>query len=248
MQGGKDRENYRFGVLFIPVSWVAEQFFCELKLEHELTLGRETTESMITGAEMHDEILEMEEASEEEIIQMIKKRKSFVASFPLVGYVNELLLIGIPDAIYFKRGKPRYVIELKTTSSGNLRVWRGQVVQVMLYGLLLDEMGFNTDNLDLLILKLRQDEELLEETKDQLIGTLIGYAERGRLDKIEQEFDKNIRVYSVKYSRDAAVDIVRWASDYWLMRRDAIPTKKPSKCKVCEFKITCPRSLVLPSP
>ncbi len=247
MRSSIEPRNYRFGAVFIPVSWVAEQFFCELKLEHTLSLGRTVTDDMQRGIEIHEEVLEMQEVSTDELLQLIRKRRSFIASFPLIGYVNNLLLIGIPDAIYFKRGKPRYVIELKTTRS-ILRVWREQVVQAMLYGLLLEEMGFKTEKLQLLILKLRHGENISENERENLINALIRYAERDKLEKLEEKLSNNARVYVIDYSREEALEVVRWASGYWLMQRDAIPTRKPGKCKACEFNATCPRSLVLPGP
>jgi len=247
LRSDSDLGNYRFGAGVIPVSWVAEQFFCELKLEYMLKLGQAETEEMREGVEVHEEVLEMEEASADELMQLIKSRGDFIASFPLVGSVNNLLLVGVPDAIYFKKGNPIYVIELKTTR-GILRIWRDQVIQAMLYGLLLEEMGFNTKELKLLILKLRLDGGISEGDRRSLIDNLIDYAEKNKLQELEERLNRRARVYVIKYSRYEALEAVKWASGYWLMQRDAVSTKKPGKCRACEFSSACPRSLVLPSP
>ncbi|MCD6208930.1 MAG: hypothetical protein J7J67_01930 [Thermoproteales archaeon] len=45
------------------------------------------------------------------------------------------------------------------------------------------------------------------------------------------------------YDRDYVLEKVRWAKDYWLMRRQPIPTKRPNKCRTCVYRSKCPYSL-----
>lgn len=35
-----------------------------------------------------------------------------------------------------------------------------------------------------------------------------------------------------------------WALDFWLSKREAIPTRNPAKCRVCEYNNLCSSSLV----
>lgn len=48
----------------------------------------------------------------------------------------------------------------------------------------------------------------------------------------------------MSYDKQDALKDILWAKDYWLMKREAIPTRNPSKCRSCEFNEKCPHSFV----
>lgn len=64
------------------------------------------------------------------------------------------MLIGVPNAVIFQKGRPTYVVELKTTRGNASVLYNGQRAQTVIYGLLLDQVGFDCGNLELAVIKL----------------------------------------------------------------------------------------------
>lgn len=50
----------------------------------------------------------------------------------------------------------------------------------------------------------------------------------------------DLSIFCFPYSRDDALEALRWAKGYWLGDRSAVPTRKPEKCRVCNFAENCP--------
>lgn len=49
----------------------------------------------------------------------------------------------------------------------------------------------------------------------------------------------DLSIFCFPYSRDDALEALRWAKGYWLGDRDAVPTRKPEKCRACDFAENC---------
>ncbi len=135
--------SFRHGVTFVPVSSLAEQYYCELKVEHEFIQGEVPTEAKTEGSLVHDQVFEMQKTSLAKLIKTIRSRPAAIASFLIGAKIAEINFAGIPDAVFFEGGRPRYVIELKTTTGDPGVVWQDHEVQAKTYGLLLDCMGFD---------------------------------------------------------------------------------------------------------
>jgi CRISPR/Cas system-associated exonuclease Cas4 (RecB family) len=54
---------------------------------------------------------------------------------------------------------------------------------------------------------------------------------------------KDFGVLEVRYDRDSVTKKCLWAIDYWLKKREPIPTKNPAKCRACEYRPVCNFSL-----
>jgi hypothetical protein len=107
--------RFRHGLSYIPVSSLAEQFYCEMKVDLKYRVGEVLTEAKVEGDKLHDEILKMERRTLDELIKKISSRSDFIASFWIGARVEDLVLIGKPDAVVFRSGEPIFLLELKTT-------------------------------------------------------------------------------------------------------------------------------------
>jgi CRISPR/Cas system-associated exonuclease Cas4 (RecB family) len=233
-------------------------------------LGRAESEKMREGAQIHDEIFRMKKATIQQIIQRIHSGLPFAVRIPLIAKVESLFIIGVPDQIGFFGRKPFFVVELKTFGRKYYRLFPDHAVQAEIYGLLLDQMGFDCSRLRLFVVYVKRvaspsyHEALssilfsvsllpefleLQETKylrkDLLnaidkktlrIFGLSNSAVRGIKKHISAG---DLSVFCLPYNKEKALENIRWAKDFWLGRREPKPTRKPAKCKVCEYSTQC---------
>ncbi|MGB9694142.1 MAG: PD-(D/E)XK nuclease family protein [Fervidobacterium sp.] len=227
----------KHGFRYIFVSDVAQQFYCEKKVENTYTLGGIPTEAKVVGSVVHDEVFRMEKVELHELIEKIKSGERVVASFTLVGMVNGIPLVGKPDAVLFFGQRPLFLIELKTTSSSVSKLWDDQTLQAQVYAYLLEEMGFDVSSLRIFIVKVRR--EIGENERKSLLNQIVGSILQGNVNE-RRGF---MKIFEIKYDREYVVRQVSWALGYWLNERDAIPTRKASKCRACEYNAVCKFSL-----
>jgi hypothetical protein len=157
-----------------------------------------------------------------------------------------MILVGVPDAIVFVRGVPVFIIELKTTSGNVSYLWGHEKVQVGVYGLILDQMGFDCSKLKLVIIKQKRDVNLIDEGyRERLLHEMLSTL----LRKVKPNFPRDMmHLHILGYNRGKVAEDVKWAMDYWLSKREPIPTRNASKCRSCEYALTCPKSLIKPKP
>jgi len=236
---------YRHELSFVGASTIGQQFYCEAKVENEYTLGEIPTESKEIGSGLHDEIFAMEKLEREDLIRHIERDPSLTASFGLQAKVGELRVAGIPDAVIFETGRPKWIIELKTTRGDPTRLWRDQVIQMRVYGLLLERMGFDCSTLTLALIRMKQAGALNPDEKSALLPLI-------RLALLDQktsalEAKHQMKFFLVPHVASEAENAIIWAQDYWLRRREAIPTTSEGKCRSCEFNDVCAHSLFKPN-
>lgn len=231
--------TFRHGISAVPASRIAKQYYCEQKVELGYVQGRVETESMREGQELHEQLIQMEKATMKEIVRGIKRERIFVASFPIVAEFSQLVLVSVPDAVVF-RGAPAFVIELKTTGGDTSRIWDDQIVQVRVYGLILEEMGFDCLKLKLVIPRVRRTRQA-RRWKNAFLHSVIQ-----DLLKVEPSTQprkrKESTIHVIDYNRAHAVADVKWAEAYWLSGRQPIPTGSVAKCRICEYNEVCPRA------
>ena len=231
---------FRHQLSFVGVSAIAQQFFCEAKVEQEYTRGEVPSEVKDAGTNLHEEILAMKRVGRKELIKHIEKGRSLTTSFPLYAEVGDLRVIGLPDAIIFEKAKPEWLIELKTTRGDHTRLWRDQLLQVRIYGLLLERMGFNCSKLRLALVRMRQERALEDEHKKAMLSLIRTALMKGHTGELEKAYPMKFFLYPHD-PREAETSVL-WAQDYWLKRREPIPTKNQSKCRGCEYRDVCPFS------
>ena len=229
----------RFNARLLPASVIANQYYCEKQVELAYVYGEvEERAERIIGKELHEELLKHAvKVRVEDIL-----RKIFSGEFVIV---REMLLIaeykgvvvaGIPDAIAFDKGSPIYVFEYKF--SKRTIPFRDYHVQTRLYCLLLNLMGFNTDNLRyaLIIAPLWCKDNEKSRIILRKIPMLIS-----RLSIPPREPVKfgSARVYINDFKIDEALEELEWAIGFWKRERNAKPTSRVAKCRVCEYYDVC---------
>ena len=237
----------RFGFSHASVSEIAQQYYCEMQLEMINKYGRIETEAMITGAQSHEGISKY--AEEVEDMDVVRQQ---VASGRIIHLLESLVLmkykdvfvLGVPDRVVFTKNKPYFVIEHKFSHDPHFN--QSHHVQANLYCLILNQLGFNTANLYYIIVVttfsckdcLALKEERIISTAKKKKGVIIK-----RKSICPECKDGNIIMQSKKFDKKNIVEDLEWALDYWLKRRDAIPTKKVWKCRACKYNSKCPASL-----
>lgn len=239
-QGGT---AYRHGVLFVGAATVAQQFYCEAKVENEYRLGEVPTEGKEIGTDLHDAIFAMEPVKREDLIRHIEESPSLTASFGLHARVGGFPVAGVPDAVIFEKGRPRWVVELKTTAGDPSRLWPDQAMQVKIYGLLLERMGFDCSNLTLVLIRMKQSGHALSDRESLLLLVRTALMKE-KTAELERKFA--MKFFLLPYLGSEPETAITWAQDYWMEKREAIPTKVAGKCRSCEFNAVCAHSLFKP--
>ena len=118
------QREFRHDASFVAVSSIAEQYYCEYKLENAFTLGEIPTETKESGTALHDELMPTERISKEEFVKLVSKEEPTLAVLGVWGSVGGLKVVGVPDHIIWSGGKPMWVVELKTTRGDPIRSGR----------------------------------------------------------------------------------------------------------------------------
>ncbi len=180
----------------------------------------------------------------EEIIKGIETQKIFVASFPLSADFQGLKLVGVPDAVVFEESVPKYVLELKTTAKGDTRrIFDSQKAQALIYGLLLESIGFDCSCLNLVIVRYRSS-ALSQKEKSKFLQRMVSSLLNKSYLNLAMKSRNEIVPHTLVYSKFSAVEVLNQTRGYWLSEREPIATTNPNKCKACEFQKLCPCSLV----
>ncbi len=236
--------RFRNGLRAVPASSIGEQLYCEMKIEQEYVNGEIETETKNEGTALHEKLLAMKESTIEEIIEGIETQKIFVASFPLAADFQGLKLVGVPDAVVFEKKVPKYILELKTTAKGDTtRIFDGQKAQALIYGLLLESIGFDCSNLNLVIVRYRST-SLSQKEKSKFLERIVASLLNKSYLNLAIKSGYQIVPHTLAYSKSNAIQVLDQTRGYWLSEREPIPTTNPNKCRACEFQKLCPCSLV----
>jgi len=223
---------------FIAVSNIAEQYYCEQKVENRYLTHQMPRLRKQEGSELHEIILGRRMTTKD-IISKIEALPTYITSFPTEAKYRGIVIAGRPDAILFQRGNPRFVIELKTTSGNPVRMWRSQVVQAGVYGFLLEEMGFNCSDLQLAVVRLRRNDDAKAETKREFISTITSVLLLKRTKDLERIYLGNVRCDCFQYERISVLQELNWVLGYWLSERQPMAARNAAACSYCEFKAIC---------
>jgi hypothetical protein len=146
---GKQNGNgrLRFNRPFVIASDIAGQYYCEKKIEMQYIYGKVETESKNIGTQAHEKLTEDSiKVKREDLWRKIYGAKPvFALEMFLLADYNGFLLAGKPDSVLFKRGLPLVVFEYKFSQSSE--AYPSYHVQAQTYGVLLENMGFDTSRL-----------------------------------------------------------------------------------------------------
>lgn len=239
----KRKGKLRFDRSFIVVSDVAEQYYCEKKVEMQYLHGEVETEAKLLGALAHEKLREKSiKIDVKNLWKEIFGIKPIIAQeLPLFAKYKDLILAGSPDSVLFYRGLPWIVFEFKFSSLG--RPFNSHHVQVATYCILLKEMGFNTDNLYYAIIIANPKAKDDKEFKKKVVNMTLEKGLENPVLVIE-----NARIYLYKFNPTKAEQDLDWAKEFWEKKREAVPTKNLNKCKSCEYNKECEKALLVSNP
>ena len=231
--------NLKFGRRVVSVSNIAEQYYCEQKLDMESEYPIPPTEEMIKGEVGHEAAstigipVSKEEAIKEAVIE--REEAIFYCEFNIAWMHNGVLIIGRVDEAWFRGGNVELVAERKF--SNNLIVYNPYHVQAQLYCLGLGEMGFNNESTNYRIIVLKRS---CHEC-DNLVDRSCPIFELDRTDFGCENGEAKAFIYP--FIKERILQDLDWALDFWMNKRPAIPTKNRAKCHVCEYNNMCRSSL-----
>ena len=235
----KGMGKLRFGRNMLSVSNIAEQYYCEQKLDMESEIPMPPTEQMKRGAEAHEAAatLGIVESKEQAVKDAVTAREEaiFICEFKIAWIHNGVPIIGMVDEAWFKGGNVDLVVERKF--SNNLSVYSPYHVQAQLYCLGLGEMGFNNESTDYRIIVLKRSCHECKKLQDRSCPIFS-------LDKTDFSCDRGeAKAFVYPFDKERIIGDLDWAFDFWQKKRQAIPTNNPAKCRGCEYSGKCKSSL-----
>jgi CRISPR/Cas system-associated exonuclease Cas4 (RecB family) len=233
-QNREQSGRLRFGRSVIVASDIAEQFFCEKKVEMEYLHGEVETEAKNIGTEAHEKLTEdSKKVKREELWQDIYGDKPMLAlEMFLLAKHGDVLLAGKPDSVLFARGYPLVVFEYKFSRSDV--DYLSYHVQAQTYGLLLENMGFDTSRLFYAIVVADPKTKGSRELRQNVIHTVTSRSPKEATHSIA-----DAKIYFCKFNRASAENSLAWALGFWSKSREAEPTGNQNKCARCEYQTQC---------
>ncbi|WP_054855518.1 hypothetical protein [Vulcanisaeta sp. JCM 16161] len=230
----------RFNRDYVTVSEIAQQLYCEYKLHLSIIEGKVQTPAMEMGIIIHDEVFRGRRVNEEEFVNAVRNNEVVIATLPLIANIGGVNIIGIPDAVVFVKGFAKAVIELKTSNRWLDRLFDSEYVQAQLYAYLINKLGLGIDPL-VMVVKVKRDVGITERLRRNIFSTAIKYL----MNAVELPAKVRFRDFTIYINGfDRSIEMhLRWALDYWLMRREPRAVPSFGKCAVCEFNDRCPFSL-----
>ena len=236
------RGEFRHGTSFVAVSSIAEQYYCEYKLENEFAVGEIPTEAKDSGTALHDELMPTEKISQKEFAKLVSKEEPTLAVLGVWGSAGRLKVVGVPDHIIWSQSKPLWVVELKTTKGDPSPLWEDQENQARVYGLLLEKMGFDCTGMRLAVVRLKSD-QLSEQEKKEWILKVSAALMWNAVQELEMKYQGRMKIHVLNHEMERAENAVRDGSGYWLGEREPRSSTSEAKCRACEYNNVCPKSL-----
>jgi CRISPR/Cas system-associated exonuclease Cas4 (RecB family) len=226
--------DIRFGRPWVAASSIADQFYCEQKVELRRLLGEIETEVKQRGSEAHEALAsEALEINRKDLFQRIFSDQLTIAQeCLLMSHYKGLILVGQPDAVVFHQGCALYLFEFKFSHSRF--PYYSHHVQANVYGKILEGMGFDVNTLRYVIAIIPPSSQNEGALFTNIVETVMDHGSREETFTIG---DVSIHVYT--YHSTQAVADIDWALEYWRNTRDAIPTRNPNKCTRCEYIVSC---------
>jgi CRISPR/Cas system-associated exonuclease Cas4 (RecB family) len=228
--GGKLRLNKHH----IAVSDVAEQYFCEKKVEMHHLHGKLETEAKVIGKEAHEKLLEgTMKIKRRELWKKIHDGNVVVTSETLLlGKYKGTILVGVSDSILFAHGKPLIIFEYKFSRAR--APFKDHHVQARTYGVLLRSMGFDIKRLFYAIVIADPEARSGQGLKKKVLTAVANNGPKEAVLSVD-----GARIYFTKFKREEAEHELDWAIEFWNNRREAVPTSNPNKCRSCEYNTEC---------
>jgi CRISPR/Cas system-associated exonuclease Cas4 (RecB family) len=228
------KPDLRFECAFVRASDVAQQYFCEKKVEMQYIYGRVETEAKSLGIEAHENLLaDTTEIEAAKLWQEIYgKAPVTVHEMPLMAKFKNIILVGVPDSVLYVNGFPTVLFEYKFSKRGT--IFDSYQVQAQTYGFLLRNAGFDVSRLFLAVVvadpRAKDDKDL----KNRVITEIFKNGPKESFLTVSRA-----NIFISKFNCAKAEEDLDWALDFWKQQREAIPTTNPRKCISCEFNEKC---------
>ncbi|WP_238375042.1 PD-(D/E)XK nuclease family protein [Vulcanisaeta thermophila] len=223
---------------YVLVSEIARQFYCEYSLHLSLNDSVPETPSMELGGIIHDEVFGDIRVGGGELMGIVRSRPLVIATLTLALDINDVKVVGVPDAVVFMNGVARFVVELKTSNRWLDTLFRHEYVQAQLYAYLVDRLGLGREPL-VVIVKAPRDLDLVGKLRVLIRRELLSkYLGNTSLLPVKLRL-RHAVIHVLPFDRSVEVDL-RWALDYWLGNREPTASPSPGKCVSCPFRSRCP--------
>ena len=233
---GKQGENgkLRFNRSFVIASDIAGQYYCEKKVEMQYLYGEVETESKNTGTEAHEKLTEDSvKVKREELWKKIYGLEPvFALEMFLLAKYNDVRLAGKPDSVLFSHGLPLVVFEYKFSQSDV--AYPSYHVQAQTYGVLLENMGFDTSRLFYAIVVADPKTKGRRELRQTVMHTVIRNVPKETCIPLMTPKFTITNSTANSTEKDLA-----WAIEFWNKSREAQPTINQNKCERCEYQTQC---------
>jgi hypothetical protein len=100
-------------------------------------------------------------------------------------------------------------------------------------------MGFDCTHLKSALVRVNRKSGFSEAKKGSFLRSSVRALVSSQVEKWESNSKGVLKVFLLTYDLQDAFKEIEWAQDYWLNKREAIPTTQAAKCRVCEFNDVC---------
>lgn len=245
----KKRLEQTYGIDSVRVADIAEQLFCEKKVELRL-LHPEVKKGarQVAGLAGHEELsaYTVPISREELNKQLASGEKVFLRESLFSGSYRGIPIVGRPDLVFFDGLRPQFLVDYKF--SAKREAYPDHRLQVALYGMLLHQNKFKTEGLVTIIAFVPRD-----VADDHREPELLKIYDRLRKAALNQRHavhqDGDVACFAYLFDLDNAKKLLDKQIDFWLGLRSAVSTIHPRKCSVCEFNAAglCESALTPPN-
>jgi CRISPR/Cas system-associated exonuclease Cas4 (RecB family) len=247
----KKRLEQTYGINSVRAADIAEQLFCEKKVELRLLRPEiKKGASQLAGLTAHEELAaEARPISRKELNEQLASGKKILLRETLFsGRHREIPIVGKPDLVFFDRMRPLFLVDYKF--SAKRETYPDQRLQVALYGMLLHQNKFETELLVTIIAFVSR--AVAEGNRERELLKIYQRLRETALTQQRQAVhqDGDVACFAYPFVLSRAKELLDKQTDFWLGLRSAVPTTHPRKCSVCEFNAAglCESALAAPVP
>jgi hypothetical protein len=224
----------RHGLVAVPVHLVAEQLYCEQKVDLSLDwpeVERPTPE-VEAGAAGHEALAAAAEPIEADELEALVEAGAAVRlhEYGFRGAVGDLPLVGRPDAVLIEGRVARLVLEFKF--SGWRRPFPSHRLQLLAYGWLLGQNGYDVSRLVCGVLMLPPAARGGAGLAEADYAAAAALAARAT-PAAHPLAGGTLSLFP--YDPGEAGRRLAWAAEYWQGLRPPARADNPNKCRRCAF-------------
>ncbi len=231
----------RHGLTAVPVHLIAEQLYCEQKVDLALDFPdvEQPTPALAAGAAGHEALAApAAPITPAELAALVEAGETVrLHEYGFRGTVGAVPIAGRPDAVFLDGRAARLVLEFKF--SAWRRPFPSHRLQLLAYGHLLGQNGYDVSRLvcGVLMLPPRQDggEAFSLPEADYASCAALAAARRDGLGVTAPEPVGGGALSLFPYDPAEAARRLAWAIGYWEGRRAPQLADNPNKCRRCAF-------------